>query len=68
MLRSRTNTELVIDELAELLSCDDDERELLRQVVEHYAAGGICLWHDGGIVYTWTDGGVSRRMAAGEGR
>jgi hypothetical protein len=63
--RTSPNVALVVDHLAWVLDADPDERELLRDVVTHYAAGGIVLFHDGSLVFTWTDGGVSRRRAAG---
>jgi hypothetical protein len=41
------------------------ERELLLHVLEHVCDGGIIIVHDGSLVFTWPDGGASRRIAAG---
>jgi hypothetical protein len=41
------------------------QRLLLRVVLDHIADGGIVVRHGGDLVLTWTDGGASRRLAAG---
>jgi len=65
VLRRRANDLLVADELASMFGASDEERELLHDLVRHWADGGIVLWHNDGLVLTWADGGVSRRVAAG---
>lgn len=50
--------------LADILCETDFERALLRDVLDHIAEGGIVISHGGDLVFTWTDGGVSRRAEA----
>jgi hypothetical protein len=62
------SSDVVVALLRELCDGSEDvygQRELLRLVLEHVAAGGIVTIHCGDIVLTWTDGGASRRVAAG---
>lgn len=39
-----------------------ESRHLLQMVSDHVADGGIVIWHDGSVVLTWPDGGISRRV------
>jgi hypothetical protein len=55
----------LVHELHELADDVYGERELLRQVVQHVADGGIIIVHAGSLVFTWPDGGASRRIQAG---
>lgn len=57
----------LVDILSGLCSASEDERRLLQVVLEHLSAGGIAIRHAGDVVLTWPDGGVSRRIATGEG-
>lgn len=64
-LANRIRYRASVDAASELLHLSEDQRQLLFECVDHVAHGGIVIPTTDGVVFTWTDGGVARRKAAG---
>jgi hypothetical protein len=64
-LANRIRNRAAVDAAAKLLHLAEEERQFLFECVDHVAHGGIVIPTVDGVVFTWADGGVARRKAAG---